>query len=1405
MAEDAPDLDTVAPATEQSSRWRWLRRGIGVVALLAGVLALGGYLLDSDAGRRLVAEQVAGLETKAGLHIRIGRIDGSIYRRAVLRDVEILDTRRVFFSAPVVRLDWRPFAWIANRLDIRDLVIERGRLHALPQLRPGDPDAPVLPGFDIRIDRLRAEGLTIDKGVAGPRRSGRIVGKLDIRSGRALVKIDAAIKGDSDRVRANIDVVPDQNRLMLEGELHAASGGVIAALVGLDKTLDASLRGRGDWDLWQGAFEARLGEQRFAALNLQAHRGDADISGTVQAAPLGRPDLARWIGPSVALDASGSLDKRVLSGQLAARSAMLSLTAKGAVDLGRNRFDKLDLFARPARAESQIAGVSVRGGQAQLLLDGPFGSWTGDYRIKADRIAQGAFVVQGVLAEGKAAARDGAVEVPLRIAARQIVTGDDYGDRLVAGLRATGDVRWRDGQVSSSPIRIESRLAKALVQLSGATARGRYLANIDWAVAGLGLDNLGSLGGRGNARIAFGGALAWQAGGDFALRLGAVENRTLVTLVGPDPRLSGRFDYGKGMPFIVRDATLAAEKLALLGGGRIESDGAIIARASGRHSRYGPVDIWLDSRAGDTRANVALADPLPALGVKDLQLALGTVEDGFSVDVSARSNLGPIEGQSRIYAVEDGRTRIAIDRLMVSDTRISGDLFAIPGGLSGNLAAKGGGLDGTIRFTPRADGQAVDGRAEVVSARFSGDVPIAINRGTANIAALFAQGSTSIQADLSVQGVSAGSLFLGRIDAKAALVDGTGKVTASIAGRRGSDFTLDTQASIAPQRIAISADGRYAQRRIGLLQPLVMTAIAGDDGVSGGWRVAPATLRLGRGRIGLEGRFGGALSDVALRLDQVPLALADIVLTDSGLGGAMSGQFTWRQPRGGLPTGKASLKIARLTRSGLILDSRPVDLAVNLALTNDALSGRGLINENGKAAGRFQARIANLPAGFDLGGRLRRGALAGQLRYNGPADSLWRLTGVEAFDITGAIGVSLDARGTLADPDVRGALATRAARLESPVAGTIVENIVARGRFEGARLYLTRFEGDAGKGGRVSGSGMIDYSRLFDEAPTRGVAIDIKVDADNALLVNRDDFAAAMTGPLTVTSNGQGGVLGGSVTITRGKFVLGRADPAEQLPTIRINEINRRADEAPRRSRKKPWRYDIKAKANNRITVTGLGLDSEWSADLALGGTVDQPQLQGIARLVRGEFEFAGRRFDLERGTITFQNNSPPDPTLEILANADLSGLSAMINVRGTGLKPEITFSSVPAMPEDELLARLLFGASINQISAPEAIQLASALAALRSGGGLDPINALRGAVGLDRLRIIGADASTGQGTSIAAGKYITRNAYVEVITDGRGYSATQVEFQITRWLSILSTISTAGRQSANVRISKDY
>ncbi|GGB73244.1 translocation/assembly module TamB domain-containing protein [Blastomonas aquatica] len=1393
-----PPADEAAPVVQRRPV-RWVR-GL-LLALLALAVAIGALVLalDTGPGRRFLADQLAGYQLKSGLKLRVARIDGSIYGSAVLRGVEVHDTRRVFFTASSVDLDWRPFKFLSNRLDIRDLVIRRGELRSLPELNPGDPDDPLLPAFDIRIDRLRADGFVIRQGIAGARRVGNIAGKVDIRSGRVLVDARAALADGTDRLAVTIDAMPVQNRLMIDAEVNALVDGAIAAIAGLNQDLTGSIKGRGDWDFWQGKLAASLGPGELAALDINQREGNVRIGGYIRPAPLIGTSMARALGPAVGVGARGTLDARVLSGTLALAAPAGRVNAKGAIDLGANRFDNVEILALLTRPQLLAEGLEARNLRGAITLDGSFTDLTAPYRLTADRLALAGISADGLLAEGTLTRTGADFNIPVNVRAARVVTGNAYGDRLATGLTGQGVVRMRDGQLSSDPIRLASRAFTALVQLSGSAQRGRYLAVADVRLPAFGVENVGSADIDANLRLAFGGGARWDLLGDVRVLMRSIVNETVVTLIGPSPRFAARFSYGAGQPFVLRDASLAAEKLALIGGGRLEGDGRIVLRASGRHRDYGPLDVSADSVRGDTRAVLTLDDPLPALGVRDLRLALGTVPDGFSVDVTGQSTLGPIEGVSRIYAREAGRTLIEIERFTVSRALFAGDIFATRAGIEGALTVSGGGITGDVTLDPRTEGQGVKALIDLANARFDGEVPITINRGAVEIDALFAEGRNTIAGSIRAQGIGRGPLFVGRLAANANLVNGEGRVTASLAGRRGSAFDLQTSVQVARDALVIAGNGQYGNRRLRLVQPARLSKL--DDG---GWGLAPAVLRVGRGRIGAQGRFGGGLTDVTAQFNTVPMALFDIAVRELGFGGNASGTLSYRQAEGGVPTGKASLKLDNLTRTGLIVSSRPVDISANLALTANALAMRAVIAEQDKTVGRAQARISGLPAGFDLFGRLQRGALAGQLRFNGPADSLWRLLGVEAFDVTGQVGVSADLSGSLLDPRINGVLATRTARLESALSGTIITDIASRGQFNGSRLTFSSFSGKAGPNGTLSGSGYVDYGGLF-ASPSQGVAVELRATARNALLVNRDDFGATVTGPLTISSNGTSGTLGGDVVLNRGRFRLGQFNAAQALPIINIREINRRADEAPRRERPAIWEYDVKARATNQFTVTGLGLNSEWGADITLTGTVNAPRITGQADLIRGEYEFSGREFELARGRINFRGESPPNPSLDIAASANLPDLNATINVRGTGLAPEISFTSTPALPEDELLARLLFGSSITDISAPEAVQLAAALASLRGGGGLDPINALRGAIGLDRLRIVAGDQTTGQGTSIAAGKYITRNTYVEIVTDGRGYSATQIEFQITRWLSLLSSISTIGRQSANVRISRDY
>jgi translocation and assembly module TamB len=414
---------------------------------------------------------------------------------------------------------------------------------------------------------------------------------------------------------------------------------------------------------------------------------------------------------------------------------------------------------------------------------------------------------------------------------------------------------------------------------------------------------------------------------------------------------------------------------------------------------------------------------------------------------------------------------------------------------------------------------------------------------------------------------------------------------------------------------------------------------------------------------------------------------------------------------------------------------------------------------------------------------------------------LWRLTGIELIDLSGPAAIGADMAGTLENPVINGSVRTAGARLESAVTGMVIENLASSGRFGGSQLQIDRFTGTTVDGGAVSGSGALDFGTA------RGVGMRFDVHAENARLLDRDDIRTAVTGDLAIRSDGEGGSISGNVRVPSGRFRLGSVAPAQQVARLNVRELNRPdAAYGPVARSVAPWRLALDVTAPNRMTVTGLGLNSEWRADVRVAGTVTNPAISGEATMLRGTYDFAGRRFDLIRGNIRFQGETPVNPELDIVAEARVSGLSAQIRVSGRSQRPEIAFTSTPALPQDELLSRILFGTSITNLSAPEAVQLASAVASLNDPrGGLDPINVLRRSIGLDRLRILPADVTQGIGTQFAAGKYLGRRVYVEVITDGRGYSATTVEYQITRWLSILSSISTIGRESVNLRVSHDY
>ena len=1383
-------------------RRRWPKRIAKLLVVLLAMVGLGLIVLNSQIGHRQIADRIARYAPASGLRLEVGRIEGSLYGMAVLHDVTLADPKGPFLRVPVVELDWRPLNWLRSGLDVRKLVARRGILLRRPQLNPGNPDAPILPDFDIRIDRLEVDRLTIAKGIMGARgiagepRRVDLVARADIRDGRAMIRAEGQL-GGTDRLFVLLDAAPARDKFDLKLDYAAPAGGVLAGLAGTKQDLRARIVGAGSWRDWKGALLAEQGGKQLAALRLTNRAGRYGILGQARPDGLVSGFAARAMGEVVSIDAQGSMASSVVEGRFGLAGQRLVANGTGKVDLAGNSFERFRLTLR--NTDPALLGEGTRLQEAVLvaILDGKFRDLSAEHTLIATQLGIGKLQFDRLTQRGTAQFDGTRWTVPLGLDIGRIVTGNSNFDPHLVGARGAGTLTLLGNRLSSDGLTFAAPGLGARLKLRGDTKAGGYALAGPVALRGIALANLGTA--EANAQIIFriGAASPWLLKAQLAGRMTQVSNATLASLSGGNIRFTGGLTVGQRQSLLIERGSLNAAKLSLRLDGRLLPDGRTSIAGSGRHADYGPfrIDASFAGATGGARAVLVFANPLPAAGLKDVRVALSPIPQGFRIETAGGSRLGPFTGTLGLYAQAGGPTRILVERFEVWKTSVTGSLLLLRGGVDGRLALAGGGVDGTLRLAPRSGGQGFDVALIARNARFGGENPLSIANGRLDASGQIVRGKSTITGTAFGEGIAQGKLFIGRLAATASLADGQGKITASLAGRRGSRFNLQLLGDVTPNRIALLGNGDFAGRRISMPARAVLTA-AGS-----GWRLAPTQLDFGGGRVIASGLIGGGTSDLKLALSDMPLSLGDILYAELGLGGTVSGLVDYRFSPGGVPTGQAQVQVKGLSRSGLVLTSRPVDLALVAKLEPTALETRAVVREAGEVRGRMQGRITGLPAQGTLADRLSAGSLFGQLRYSGPADALWRLVALEAFDLTGSVSLAADAGGSLAAPQIRGSLASDSLRLQSALIGSDIAAIKVRGRFAGSKLDLISFTGRTANGGTVSGSGSVDLTNLGTRAP----AIDLRIAARNAQILARDDMAAAVTGPLRIMSDGVGGTIAGRVAIDNARWQLGRASAIAALPAIRTREINLAADIAPPRSAAAPWRFLIDAAGADRIAVRGLGIDSEWGADIRLRGTTAAPAIFGEAGLVRGGYEFSGKRFEMTRGRIRFDGNSPPDPRLDIAAEAEVTGLTARVTVTGTSLRPEISFSSVPALPEEELLARLLFGDSITKISAAEAIQLGAALNALRNGGGLDPINKLRAAIGLDRLRIVGADATIGRGTGIAAGKYLGRRFYAEIVSDGRGYSATQIEFRVTSWLAILASVSTIGRESVNVRVSKDY
>jgi translocation and assembly module TamB len=223
---------------------------------------------------------------------------------------------------------------------------------------------------------------------------------------------------------------------------------------------------------------------------------------------------------------------------------------------------------------------------------------------------------------------------------------------------------------------------------------------------------------------------------------------------------------------------------------------------------------------------------------------------------------------------------------------------------------------------------------------------------------------------------------------------------------------------------------------------------------------------------------------------------------------------------------------------------------------------------------------------------------------------------------------------------------------------------------------------------------------------------------------------------------------------------------------------------------------NVEVDAPRAVFVRGRGLDAEMGGKIHIAGTAAAPQISGGFALRRGTFDLAGTSLKFVRGEVGFAGAGLQrrlDPSIDFAAETTAADVTAKLGVTGFASAPKIALSSTPELPQDEVLARLLFGVSVKQLTPLQVVQIARAVNTLRGGGGggMNPLAKAQKRLGLDRLSVSGGDEQSGP--SVEAGRYVSERVNVGVRQSTTGTTQARVQVDLTRRLKIETTVGSGG------------
>ena len=616
------------------------------------------------------------------------------------------------------------------------------------------------------------------------------------------------------------------------------------------------------------------------------------------------------------------------------------------------------------------------------------------------------------------------------------------------------------------------------------------------------------------------------------------------------------------------------------------------------------------------------------------------------------------------------------------------------------------------------------------------------------------------------------------------LWDGVSKMDAT------AGLTVDwPQGVLTVQRL----EGRLDEHRLRLEAP----ARAQFSGSA--FRLTPATIAIGEGDITLEAAYGTDTVTASALWRQIPLAL-----TGSFGAPPMTGALSGEARLSGAP-GNPRIDIDAHVPAFRLAESTDAP-ALEVKATGRLADGRLAVEMKAEAPDAATASASlKAPLIFQLSPwRITlppEGALEGGLDAVAQLAPMARWIDMQHHQPEGVFTAKFNLEGVWQDPLLTGSATLDNVSYENPESGTLLRNLNALLRATGDILELTRLETGDAADGRLSASGHI---RL---GSGRQIPIDTTFEMKQIQMVRRDDLKAQVDGALRITGTPDHAKIGGDLTLSPVYINLAPYLAASQLPTIEVTELNSASPrEEPKAAMAAPIiELDLQCRIPGRLFISAPVFDSEWQGNLHVTGGLDAPKIAGAMQVRRGHLDFLGRRFVLTDSIIQFGGQFPPEPYLNIVAVADTRDIKASLRLTGALSSLRLDLSSEPPIPRDEILARVLFGKNVAQITPMQAVQLARVAAIFSSD--VPGMQLLGGGVrlpGVDRI-----DLRTGESpedTSLGLGKYLTEQIYLEV-EQGVAADSTKgtVRVEITPQISAEAQVGADAKAGGGLFWKKDY